>query len=58
MMRWLKGSYGNALGQALFQVFSFATSIPDLVAHMEESRGEKWAEYTRRVPSKLIPGIY
>ncbi|KAJ7271026.1 hypothetical protein C8J57DRAFT_1320477 [Mycena rebaudengoi] len=52
------GSVGAAVGFALFQIAQFVGSgIPGVATYMEAKYGQQWVEYTKRVPSAIIPGI-
>ncbi|KAJ7456921.1 hypothetical protein FB451DRAFT_598351 [Mycena latifolia] len=43
----------------MFQIYGFATGgIPEITAHMSKKYGQQWRDYTKRVPSALIPGIW
>ncbi|KAI4526425.1 hypothetical protein K523DRAFT_271620, partial [Schizophyllum commune Tattone D] len=52
------GSIPAAVISLLWQVASFAGSIPDLTQYMANRYGQQWTEYTKRVPYKIIPGLY
>ncbi|KAL1710650.1 hypothetical protein EV121DRAFT_275465 [Schizophyllum commune] len=52
------GSIPAAVISLLWQVNSFAGSIPDLTQYMANRYGQQWTEYTKRVPYKIIPGLY
>ncbi|KAJ7701548.1 hypothetical protein B0H17DRAFT_189370 [Mycena rosella] len=42
----------------VLQILSFTTQgIPGITAYMSQRYGQQWTDYTKRVPSALIPGI-
>uniref|UniRef100_D8Q9J5 Uncharacterized protein n=1 Tax=Schizophyllum commune (strain H4-8 / FGSC 9210) TaxID=578458 RepID=D8Q9J5_SCHCM len=52
------GSIPAAVISLLWQINSFAGSIPDLTQYMAHRYGQQWTEYEKRVPYKIIPGLY
>jgi len=53
------GSLGATAGFAIFQLVLFAyQSIPALSGYMSNRYGAQWTAYEKRVPYKVIPGIF
>ncbi|KAI5890718.1 uncharacterized protein SCHCODRAFT_02750441 [Schizophyllum commune H4-8] len=52
------GSVPAAIVSLLFQVNQFSRSIPGLTEYMADRYGQQWTEYEKRVPYKIIPGLY
>ncbi|KAJ6554561.1 hypothetical protein B0H19DRAFT_1377407 [Mycena capillaripes] len=52
------GSIVATAALAVFQIFGFYTGgIPEITSYMSWKYGKQWADYTKRVPSAMIPGI-
>ncbi|KAJ7161002.1 hypothetical protein C8R46DRAFT_955958 [Mycena filopes] len=52
------GSLFATAGLTVFQLLGFtSTSIPGISSYMSNKYGKQWTDYTRRVPSAIIPGV-
>ncbi|KAJ6554559.1 hypothetical protein B0H19DRAFT_1154044 [Mycena capillaripes] len=52
------GSIAATVALTAFQIFGFYTrGIPEITTYMSAKYGKQWSDYTKRVPSAIIPGI-
>ncbi|KAG7446959.1 uncharacterized protein BT62DRAFT_94795 [Guyanagaster necrorhizus] len=52
------GSISATISYGIFQFTQFTFSIPELATYMSKKYGDQWTDYQRRVPYRMIPGIY